>query len=339
MRDARDGGQWPLPCIVVLPDWRFAFDLGGATCCHGKHMESFRIFVKVAELGSFADAARELGLAPATVTRKVQALEKRLGIRLLTRTTRLCRLTLDGEAFYEKARQIVDIAEEAEAEAAAAADGASGLLRVSAPISFGRRKIAPICADFAREWRNVRIDLTLTDASDDLLSREVDVALRVGPPQNGDFITRRVLRARRVICAAPSYLAEHGTPTTPDDLDSHAIIALRRDEQLVDHWMFDCGEGMSSRKVRAALSSNSGEVVEEWGLAGLGVMLKSLWDVEDHLAAGRLVELLSDTCRERADIFLLFPDRKNLPRRTRLFVDFIAGRLGEYGDRLSGIDY
>lgn len=302
-------------------------------------MDSFRAFVKVAELGSFADAARDMGLAPATVTRKMQALEKRLGVRLLTRTTRLCRLTVDGEAFYEKARQIVDLADEAEADAALASEGTTGLLRISAPISFGRRKIAPICADFTRKWPGVRIDLTLSDASDDILQREVDVTLRVGAPSTGDFITRRVLRARRVICAAPSYIALHGEPQSIADLASHRVIALRRDEKLIDHWMFDDAGTMVSHKVEAILSSNSGEVVEEWGLAGLGIMLKSVWDVEDHLADGRLVELLPAACRERADIFLLFPDRRNLPRRTRLFVDFVTARLAEYGDRLSGRDY
>lgn len=300
------------------------------TSGYGVVMQSLRLFVKLVELSSFTQAAAAFGIAPATATRQVQALEEELGVRLLTRTTRICRPTEEGARFYEKARRIVELLDEAAAEAGVAAGRPTGRLRVSAPISFGRRHIAPLCAQFREEHPEVQVELDLTDLSDELSVREADVALRVGAPRNGDYIVRRVLQARRAICASPEYLERHGVPQRPEDLNHHTIVVLRRDGRDIDRWMFEVEGKMETVPVPVGLSSNSGEVVERWGLDGYGLMLKSVWDIGEYLRDGRLVEVMPGLCRERADIFIVFPDRRNLAARTRLFIDFVTERLAQF---------
>jgi LysR family transcriptional regulator, transcriptional activator for dmlA len=293
------------------------------------------IFIAAAKAGSFARAGREIGISAAGVTRAIAALEKRIGVRLFTRTTRQCRLTSDGELFFERCQPLVQELNDAEDEIRAGRLGPNGLLRVSAPISFGRRHVAPLLARFRAEFPSIDVRLYLTEESNDLISRECDCALRVGAPRKGDFITRRLLRARRAVCASPAYLARHGTPRIPSDLRHHQGVILLRDGELLDRWMFEVDGLMETIQVPASLSSNSGEVTQEWALNGAGVVLKSVWDIERELENGKLVELLGEFSQESADIFIVYPDRRNLPLRVRSFVDFASRELSRYGDRLA----
>jgi LysR family transcriptional regulator, transcriptional activator for dmlA len=295
-------------------------------------VNDLRVFDRVAARSSFSEAARELHLSPSVVTRSVAALEKRLGVRLFTRTTRQCRLTQDGETFHARCRQILADIDEAEEEIRSRQAGPRGLLRISAPISFGRRRIAPIASAFRKAYPEVSVQLSLSDESNDLGSRESDLAIRVGAPPNGDYITRRLLQARRAVCAAPAYLDRHGMPMKPSDLAAHDALVLVRDGRQQDRWMFEYEGQMDSFHVRTALASTSGEIVHEWALAGAGIALKSLWDVEDDLASGRLVELLAAHSRETADMFLIYPDRRNLPARVRAFIDFLVERMSPVAD-------
>lgn len=294
-----------------------------------------RIFIATAEEGSFAGAGRRLKVSPASVTRAIAALEARLEVRLFTRTTRQCRLTLDGERFLERCAPLVRELEDAEDEIRTGNLGPNGALRVAAPLSFGRRQIAPLIRAFRQKFPQISVQLFLSDESDDLLWREFDCALRVGRPTKGEFITRRLLKARRVVCAAPRYLEDRPAPRVPEDLAEHRGIVLIRDGQLLDQWMFEDESGMRSVSIPTALASNSGEVTHCWALEGEGVVLKSLWDVQEDLAEGRLVEILSEYSADNADIYLVYPARRYVPSRTRSFIDFLAdsfagaaGRIG-----------
>jgi LysR family transcriptional activator of dmlA len=287
----------------------------------------YRLFVRVATSSSFADAARQLDVSPAAVTRRIAAIEASLGVRLLSRTTRSVRLTDDGELFLARARDIVHRMDEAEEEIRARRSSPSGLLRISAPISFGRRHIAPIVADFARIYPDVAVKLYLSDVGDDLAMREIDLALQVGVPAKGDYIARRILLARRVVCASPMYISQYGRPARPEDLAAHKCLAVIRDDVPLDRWMFEIDGRMETIRVPIALASNSGEVVQHWAEAGLGIALKSRWDVTDELANGRLVELLAETSADTADIFAVYRDKRNLVSRTRAFLDFLTRAL------------
>ncbi|MEI4485188.1 LysR family transcriptional regulator [Frigidibacter sp. MR17.14] len=293
------------------------------------------VFVHVARQETFAAAAKATGLSPATVMRTINALEARLNVRLFTRTTRQCRMTEEGRRYLARCEPLLADLRDAEDELTSGRMSASGTLRIAAPISFGRRHIAPLLQELRAAHPQIAASLTLSDESDDLSAAEYDCAIRVGLPRSGSYITRRLLKARRIVCASPAYLAAHERPEHPADLLQHTIIALQRDGQVQDRWMFEVDGVMETRRIPASLSSNSGEVTQRWALDGAGIALKSLWDVEDELASGALVELLPGYAADRADIFLVYPAREYVPARLRLFIDLISLRLAGYGDRLS----
>jgi DNA-binding transcriptional LysR family regulator len=297
--------------------------------------DELAVFIAAAETGNFARAAKDVAISPASVTRVINSLEAELGVRLFTRSTRQCRLTYDGELFYDRCRPLVHDLRDAVDEIKSGQLGPNGILRISAPISFGRRHIAPMVEKYQRLFPSTSIQLFLTDESDGLNARECDCAIRVGPPEKGNYITRRLLQSRRVVCASPGYLKKHGRPQKPEDLHNHAGLILIRDGSLVDHWMFKVDGVMETVRIPVALASNSGEVTQEWVLSGAGIALKSAWDVEDELASGRLVALLDEYCNEKADIFIVYPDRRNLPLRVRSFIDLASSTLAEFGDRLA----
>jgi LysR family transcriptional regulator, transcriptional activator for dmlA len=298
-------------------------------------IDDLRIFERVAARENFASAARDLNMSPTAVTRAIARLEERLGVRLMTRTTRVTRLTQDGQTFFDRCSTILSAIDQAEEEMRSRGSAPTGTLRVSAPISFGRRHVAPIVSAFQREYPSLAVQLFLSDSSDDLRLRECDLALRVGPPVRGDYITRRLLQARRAVCASPQYLAQAGRPQHPYDLQNHRGLVLVRDEQLTDHWMFEFDGAMETVRVPATLASNSGEVIHQWVLEGNGIACKSLWDIEEDLATGRLVELLGDHSRDAADMFLIYSDRRNLPNRARLFIDYLTDDLARFETRLT----
>lgn len=300
-------------------------------------LSDIRAFERIVATGNFSTAARQLGITAAAVSKRIAALEARLGVRLLTRTTRTCRTTAEGDLFYQRCREILARVDEAEAEVRQMPDMPTGLLRLAAPISFGRRKLAPLLAEFRGRYPGVKVSLTLSDVSNDLSVDEYDVALRVGLPTSGGFITRRVLSARRAVCAAPAYLARHGTPARPADLADRDCILLLRDGQALDRWMFEVDGVTEGVKVSGSLCSNSGEVVQEWALAGCGIALKTLWDVDADLADGRLVELFAEHSAERADIYALYPDRRNLPARVRALLDFLDEAMSRPANTVSSV--
>lgn len=286
------------------------------------------VFTRVVALGNLSAAARELGVSASAVTKRIAGLEQRLGVRLLHRNARACSLTAEGELFYERCKVILTEIAEAEELVSAGRARPRGDLRITAPYAFGRRWVAPVAAAFHAAHPETRICLTLSDSVMDLVANGLDLAIRIGRPEHATLIARRIAVNRRVICAAPAYLARAGRPSTPADLARHRCLIFNRNGVRSDLWCFEDAGGTShSVRVPEALSSDSGEVLHDWALAGAGLVMKSLWDVADDIRAGRLVPVLADWQLPAADIYAVYASRRQLASRTSLFIESLSDRL------------
>lgn len=289
--------------------------------------EDLALLVSVIDEGSLSAAGRSLGISTAMVSRRLQAVEDRLGVRLVARTSRSLRPTDEGADLYERGKRI--LADLGEACEAAMADGKSlsGTVRLLAPISFGLRQIAPVLGAFCAANPMVRVEMDLADRAADITEGGYDLQISMGLPMGDSLVTRRLLRSRRAVCAAPSYWERAGLPGGPEDLRARDCILLRRGRVAQDRWRFRTGGGLQQVQVAGRLSSNSGEITRAWALAGLGVVLKSLWDVDEDLRSGALVEVFADLVDEQSDIYACYPSRGLLTKRVRSLVDFLAVRL------------
>lgn len=287
-------------------------------------------FVRLVQCGSLAATAQELGVTPPAVSRRLAALERRLDVRLLNRTTRSLGATPEGERYLEQARRILDDIGELERELAGSRSEPQGLLRVNTSFGFGRRLIAPLVSDFVRRHPKVEIQLQLTDRIPPLTDAAFDVSIRFGRPPDSRLYARRLLTNHRVLCAAPAYLDAHAPIATPKDLARHACIVIRENEAAYGSWQLfaaDDDKRWETVKVGGALSSNDGETAVKWALAGHGVLLRSLWDIAGELAAGRLRRVLPGWQSAPADVYALYPERMHLSAKVRAFVDFLGERI------------
>jgi DNA-binding transcriptional LysR family regulator len=291
-------------------------------------IELFRALV---EAGGISAAALALGSSPPAVSRKLAAIEARLGVRLAERSARRFRLTDEGTLYYEHCRTILGSLRDAEAEVSARGETARGLLKVGAPTEFGRRHIAPLLGDFAARHPGLDVHLVLSDAGLEVGQDGLDVALRIDRPDDPSIITRKIAATKRILCAAPSYLAARGTPTEPADLAGHECLRLARRHRLHDRWRFRTESGPREIGVGGHLSSGSGDVLHGWALEGRGLSLEALWDVAEDLESGRLVECLADFWCDSIELFAAFLPGQPVPPRIRLFVDFIAAVRGGTG--------
>ncbi len=293
---------------------------------HVDHLKQIRAFVDSATRGSLSAAARVEGVTPAVIGRRLDALEARLGVKLLLRTTRRLSLSFEGQAFLEDCQRIIN--ELANAEAAVSLGGirASGHLKVSAPAGFGRRHVAPQVIAFIEENPGVSVRLDLSDRVVDLLNEGVDCAVRIGEMADSSLASSKLGEMRRVVVASPAYLARHGQPLDPADLAVHNCLSL--DQQR--GWTLretPAGE-VVQRKVSGAFECNDGAVLHEWALAGKGLAWRSVWEVGDDLRCGRLVSLLDDYAAPPVGIYAVFPQRRHLPLRVRLFIDRLKTTFG-----------
>lgn len=279
-------------------------------------------FVEVVARGSLSAAARAEGIAPAMIGRRLDALEARLGVKLLQRTTRRLALTDEGAAFLEDCQRILAELEEAESAVSERSARASGHLLVSAPAGFGRQHVAPLLPSFLAEHRDVTINLNLNDRVVDVVGEGVDVAVRIASLTDSNLIGVKLADNRRVVVAAPAYLKRHGTPRTPDDLMRHNCLAISS-EGSQRGWNFRDNGQTVTVKVAGNMVCNDGEVLHDWALAGRGLAWRSLWEVGVAIEAGRLVPVLEDYAAPGNDIFAVFAQRRHLPLRIRLFVDFL----------------
>jgi DNA-binding transcriptional LysR family regulator len=288
------------------------------------HFGDLDVFARVVTAKSMSAAARELNLSPAVISKRIRRLEERLGVRLLQRTTRQLSLTEAGQGFYERVISILASVEDAEAWVSSGAAGARGTLRVSAPTSFGRLHIAPHLKHFLDRNAMVTVDLVLTDSFVDIVGDSFDLAVRIADLQDSSLVAKRLAPNHRVLCATPDYLTENGAPQTPDDLVRHTLIAHNTDQ-----WRLEGPAGLASVRVSGPLRTNSSEVVREALLAGVGIALRSTWDVGPELKSGRLVRVLPDhSGGKRVAIHAVYPSRRHMEQKVRSFVDFLAELYG-----------
>ncbi len=311
-----------------------------------KQLESF---VSIATRGSLTAAAQAEGVAPAIMGRRLDALEERLGVKLLQRTTRRLTLTHEGSAFLEDCQRL--LADVANAEASVSAGGvkASGHLRITAPAGFGRRHVAPLVPRFRELHRDVTISLNLSDRVIDIGAEGFDCAVRVGDLPDSSMVSVRLADNRRLCVAAPRYLERHGTPAHPGELARFDCLVLSSDASQTRGWAFqvpqqdDRGAPADPSAVAAGpmtllhvrpggpLDCSDGQVLHEWCLAGFGIAWRSSWEVEAEVAAGTLVPLLESFAAPPNGIFAVFPQRKHLPLRVRLWIDFLKHHYAQPG--------
>ena len=294
-----------------------------------KQLESF---VSVATRGSLTAAANAEGVAPAIMGRRLDGLEERLGVKLLLRTTRRITLTHEGSAFLEDCQRL--LADLANAEASVSAGGvkASGHLRITAPAGFGRRHVAPLVPKFRELHPEVTISLNLSDRVVDIAGEGFDCAVRVGDMPDSSLVSVRMADNRRLCVATPGYLARHGMPHTPADLVRFHCLTLSSDASQTRGWAFKSGaDSVNYMKPAGPLDCSDGQVLHDWCMAGYGIAWRSTWEVESEIAAGQLVAILEDYAAPPNGIYAVFPQRKHLPLRVRLWIDFLKERYGAPG--------
>lgn len=299
-------------------------------------LKQIETFVSVATRGSLTAAARAEGVAPAIIGRRLDALEARLGVKLLVRTTRRISLTHEGSAFLEDGqRLLVDLAN-AEASVSAGGVKASGHLRITAPAGFGRRHVAPLVPRFRELHPEVTISLNLSDRVVDVAGEGYDCAVRVGDLPDSSLVSVRLADNRRLCVATPAYLQRHGRPATPADLVRFDCLVLSSDASQTRGWAFSMpvAEGSPEREISylrpgGPLDCSDGQVLHEWCLAGWGIAWRSTWEVEADIAAGRLETVLDDFAAPPNGIYALFPQRRHLALRVRLWIDYLKHHYGQ----------
>jgi len=284
-------------------------------------------FVNVATRGSLSAAARDEAVTPAIIGRRIDALEARLGVRLMVRTTRKLTLTFEGQAFLEDCQRVLNDLANAEAAVSLGGIRASGQLRVSAPAGFGRSHVAPLVDRYMRGNPEVTVNLDLSDRLVDLVNEHIDCAIRIGELTDSSLVSVRLGEMRRMVVASPAYLVAHGVPRSPDDLARFNCLSLGQQRG----WVFrDPANGeVDTRKVSGTFECNDGAVLHEWALAGLGLAWRSLWEVGLDLKEGRLTSVLDAWQAPPMGIYAVFPQRRHLPLRVRLFIDLLKETYGE----------
>jgi len=286
-------------------------------------------FVHLARRENFTDVGRELGISASAVSRRLARLEDRLGVRLLNRTTRRVSLTGEGEAYFSEAVRILGEIEALEHSLTQASEIPTGLLRINATLGFGRAYVAPAISAFRQRYPEVDVQLVLTDAPVNLVEEGIDLGIRFGLPPDSRLVVRQLLRNRRFLCAAPSYLDNYGTPKVLADLKSHNCIVLRQDYDAYDVWRFDELNGeIPSVNVTGSLSTNDGEVALGWVFDGQGIMLRSEWDIASQVRDRRLCIVLPDFF-QTAHISAVYPDRHKLSAKVRTFIEHLSLQLKE----------
>lgn len=288
-------------------------------------------FVELARLGNLSATARALDLTPPAVTKRLSSMEKRLGVRLVHRTTRRVSLTSEGETYLQHALRILAQIRDMEEDVARNRAEPRGILRVNATLGFGRTVIAPMVSRFFRRFPEVSVQLQLTDRPIDLVEESFDVGIRFGTLPDSRLAARRILSNQRFLCAAPAYLKKHGMPGSPEELSMHHCILHRQNNEAPTLWKLNRGRRVESVRIRSGLASNDGDVVLGWALDGHGILIRSEWDAARYIESGRLQRLLPEWKLPSADLFAYYPSRQNMSAKVRAFVDFVTAELTDAG--------
>ena len=295
-------------------------------------------FSLLARSGSFSAAARELDVTTPAVSKRLAQLEARLGVQLMNRTTRRIGLTAEGELYLTHARRILAEIDDMEQLVTRAVAAPKGLLRVNATLGFGRSHVAPVISRFARAHPQVEVQLQLSVNPPPLTDDAFDVCIRFGEPPDARVIARYLAPIRRLLVAAPAFLALLGIPSTRDELSRHNCLGIRQGDEAYGVWKLRRGDAAVAHPVRTrgSLTTNDGEIAVAWALDGHGIVMRSEWDIARYLRSGRLVEVLPQWRTPEADIRAVYPQRHQTSARVRAFVDYIAAAFASLNQAREG---
>ena len=293
------------------------------------YLDNIRTFVRVYELGSMSAAGRDLRISPAVTSSRISQLEEHLSVRLFQRTTRSLTPTEQGKAFYGGAAEILDSVDKAEARVVNITDNPKGSLYVAAPLGVGRRLIAPLVSGFLEQYPEVSIRLRLTDPKVDLTTEGLDLAFFLGQPEDSTLRIRKIADVDRVLCASPAYINAFGMPVSGDDLitGAHECLNLRFPGAPEFQWRLRTSDGPKRFRVTGRYESDDGDVLTDWALAGNGIAMKPIFEVADHIKAGRLVPVALQTPPEPIQMACLYTHRRRQDPKTRLFMDYVIERI------------
>lgn len=290
--------------------------------------QEMRVFAAVVDAGSFVRACDAIGVSKPAVSRHVAALESRLGVRLLQRTTRRLSLTEEGEVFYARCKELLAEVDEAEAEVASRADQAVGQLRINAPVSFAMIHLAPLWPQFVARHPGVTLDITLADRVVDLVEEGADLAVRITRMPDSTLVSRKLGSTRLVLCASPAYLRKNGTPKHPSEIAAHTVLAYSLLSARYN-WEFEGPHGRVEVKVSPRIYTNSGDTCRAAALQDLGIILQPTFLVGADLQSGALVEVLPQYRALELGIYAVYPTRRHVPPKVRLMIDFLVGAFRE----------
>lgn len=295
------------------------------------YLDNIRTFVRVYELGSMSAAGRDLRISPAVTSSRISQLEEHLSVRLFQRTTRSLAPTEQGKAFYGGACEILESVENAEAQVVNITENPKGALYVAAPLGVGRRLIAPQVPLFLKEYPEVLVRLRLTDRKVDLTTEGLDLSFFLGQPEDSNLRIRKIADVERVLVASPQYIEAHGKPASGDDLTGgkHECLNLRYPGATEFQWRLVTADGPRKFRVAGRYESDDGDVLTDWALGGHGIAMKPVFEVADHLKAGRLVTVAETTPPEPIQMACLFTHRRGQDPKTRLFMEFIIDKISK----------
>ena len=295
------------------------------------YLDNIRTFVRVYELGSMSAAGRDLRISPAVTSARISQLEEHLGVRLFQRTTRNLSATEQGKAFYGGAVSVLDAVEDAEATVAGLTDNPRGSLYVAAPLGLGRRLVAPEIPVFLKEFPEISLRLRLSDRIVDLTTEGLDLAFFLGQPADSNLRIRKIADCQRVMCAAPSYISEHGSPASGAELlnQGHECLNLRFPGAPEFQWRLMTPDGPQRFAVSGRYECDDGDVLTDWALTGQGIAMKPVFEVAEHLLSGALVPVATATPPEPVQMACLYTHRRHQDPKTRLFMDFMTERVGK----------
>lgn len=295
------------------------------------YLDNIRTFVRVYELGSMSAAGRDMRISPAVTSSRISQLEEHLSVRLFQRTTRSLTPTEQGKAFYGGASEILEAVATAEAQVVNITDNPKGSLYVAAPLGVGRRLIAPLVPGFLAEYPEVKIRLRLTDRKVDLTTEGLDLAFFLGQPEDSTLRIRKIADVARILCASPDYIATHGSPTSGDDLTgrAHECLNLRFPGATEFQWRLQTADGPKRFRVAGRFECDDGDVLTDWALSGNGIVMKPIFEVAEHIKAGRLVPVATQTPPVPIQMACLFTHRRMQDPKTRLFMEYVIARISE----------
>ena len=289
-------------------------------------LDAMKLFVRVAELGSFAAVAQQLGVARSVVTRQIAGLEAHLGIKLMARSTRRLSLTSAGTAYLEKCRVILNLVEAAETDVAEERLTPRGNIRMSLPLSFGLKRLAPLLLDFSQRYPEVGLDMDYSDRRVKLIEEGIDLSIRITRRLDGGDVARKIGTGRMQVVASKKYLAQHGRPQHPAELIHHECLGYTSGG-VAQNWQFMVDGQLQSFPVRSRINANNGDVLTEAAAQGLGITLQPDFIIEDYLADGRVEAILADFPVAELGIYAMLPSNRHIPHRVRVLMDFLAAGL------------